>query len=259
MNRSRAWVHPDSHIAEGVNIGPNATIYGDVEIGSGTWIGPNTVIMDGARIGQNCKVFPGAIIAGIPQDLKYAGENTTVEIGDNTVIREFVTVNRGTSDRMKTTVGSGCLLMAYVHVAHDCIIGNNCIIANASTLAGHVVLADHITLEGMVAIQQFVHIGKYSFIAGTSKVRKDVPPYIKAARDPLGYAGINAIGLKRKGFNNEEIRQIEDIYRLLYVIHSNNKKGIAAINKTIPDSEYKSTIMDFINNSENGIIRGPIG
>ncbi|MEZ4720795.1 MAG: acyl-ACP--UDP-N-acetylglucosamine O-acyltransferase [Flavobacteriales bacterium] len=256
MSELRANIHPDARIGENVTIEPFSTIYGDVEIGDGTWIGPNVTIMDGARIGKNCKIFPGAVISAIPQDLKYAGEKTITEIGDNTTIRECVTVNKGTTDRMKTSVGSNCLLMAYVHIAHDCVVGNNVILANCVNLAGHINIDDFAILEGMVAVQQFVRIGAHSFIAGGSLVRKNVPPYVRAAREPLSYVGINSIGLRRRGFDDEQVREVENIYRLLYVMNENTAKGVAAIECNVGDSEIRSEILKFIKASDKGIMRG---
>lgn len=258
MSQLLASIHPDAKIGANVTIEPFSTIYGDVTIGDGTWIGPNVTIMDGARIGKNCRIFPGAVISAIPQDLKFKGEKTTTEIGDNTTIRECVTVNRGTSDRNTTRVGSNCLLMAYMHVAHDCIIGDNCVFANAVALAGHITIGDYAILEGMVVVQQFVNIGAHSFIAGTSKVRKNVPPYVKVAREPLSYAGVNSIGLSRRGFSENTIRQIEDIYRYLFIYNSNLSKGIEQVKQNIEDSEVKAEILAFIEASEKGIIRGPM-
>ena len=201
MNQPLAYVHPQAEIADSVVIEPFAFISKNVVIGEGSWIGPNVNIMPGTRIGKNCKVFPGAVIGAIPQDLKYRGENTAAVIGDGTTIRECVTVNRGTSYAQKTVIGSNCLLMAYSHVAHDCQIGNNVILANSVNLAGHVEIEDWAILEGMVAVQQFIRIGAHAFIAGGSLVRKDVPPFVKAAREPLAYAGVNSIGLRRRGFS----------------------------------------------------------
>ena len=253
-----ANIHPDAKIGKNVVIEPFATVNGDVEIGDGTWIGPTATIMDGARIGKNCKIFPGAVISAIPQDLKFAGEITTAEIGDNTTIREFVTVNRGTADRHTTRVGSNCLLMAYVHVAHDTLIGNNCILANNVSLAGHIVIDDYAILEGWVGVQQFVRIGAHSFIAGTSKVRKNVPPFVKAARDPLSYVGINSVGLKRRGFSEELIHNIENIYRTIYVHNSNMTKALAIVEKEVPDTKEKQMILDFIRSSDKGVMRGSL-
>ena len=231
-------------------------INANVEIGDGTWIGPHVTLMEGARIGKNCKIFPGAVISAIPQDLKFSGEETTVEIGDNTIIRECVTVNRGTKDRMKTSVGSNCLLMAYVHVAHDCIIGNNVILANLVTLAGHITIEDHAILEGLVAVQQFIHIGAHAFVTGGSLVRKNIPPYVKAAREPLSYIGVNSVGLRRRGFSNESILQIEDIYRTIYVKGYNVSNAITIVEQEAPASVEKELIVKFIRESKEGIIRG---
>ena len=256
MSELRANIHPKAKIGSNVTIEPFSTIYEDVEIGDGTWIGPNVTIMDGARIGKNCKIFPGAVISAVPQDLKYAGEETTTVIGDNTVIRECVTINKGTVDRMTTKVGSNCLLMAYVHVAHDCELGNNIILANCVNLAGHITIEDHAILEGLVAVQQFVTIGKHSFIAGGSLVRKNVPPYIKAAREPLSYVGVNSIGLKRRGMADQTIKEIEDAYRLLYVMNDTTAKGVSDIENNMPQSDTMSEILHFIKGSEKGIMRG---
>lgn len=257
MSELRANIHPDAKIGEKVRIEPFSTVYGDVEIGDGTWIGPNVTIMDGARIGKNCKIFPGAVVSAVPQDLKYAGEITQTIIGDNTTIRECVTINKGTSDAWKTEVGSNCLLMAYVHVAHDCKVGNNVILANCVNLAGHITIDDHAILEGMVAVQQFLHIGAHSFIAGGSLVRKNVPPYVRAAREPLSYVGINSIGLKRRGYTDDAIKNIEDTYRHIYVLNSTIAKGIDSARNNVQETQFRNEILDFIVGSENGVMRGP--
>lgn len=249
-------IHPKAKLGKDVVVEAFSTIYDDVEIGDGTWIGPNVTIFSGARIGNNCKIFPGAVISAVPQDLKFEGEQTTTEIGDNTTIRECVTINRGTKDRMKTAVGSNCLLMAYVHVAHDCLIGNNVIIANSVNFAGHVVIEDFVILEGYVGVSQFVRIGAHAFITGQTGVRKNVPPYVKAAREPLSYVGINSVGLKRRGFTNEQILQIEDIYRTLYVKGYNVSNALSIIEQESPESPEKTQILDFIRNSKDGIMRG---
>ena len=251
-----AYVHPDARIGKDVTIEPFATIYADVEIGEGTWIGPNAVLMDGARIGKKCRIFPGAVISAIPQDLKFAGEHTTAEVGDGTTIRECVTINRGTADRLKTAVGSNCLLMAYVHLAHDCILGNNIVIANSVNLAGHVTIDDWAILEGNVAVQQFIHIGAHSFIAGASLVRKNVPPFVKAAREPLSYVGVNVVGLCRRGFDDAAVARIEDIYREIFVRNSNVDRAVQNVEQTLPRSPERGQILDFIRNSPKGIMRG---
>ncbi len=251
-------IHPDAKIAKGVTVDAFTTIEGDVEIGAGTWIGSNVTIMNGARIGSNCMIFPGSVIAAIPQDLKFVGEYTTVEIGDNTRIRECCTINRGTVDRNKTVIGSNCLLMAYVHVAHDCIIGDNVVIANSTNIAGHVVIDDWVILEGMTGVQQFVHLGKHAFIGAYTLVRKNVPPYVKAAREPMSYVGVNSVGLKRRGFDTDRILQIEDIYRTLYLRGMNVTNACTVIEQEAPHSEDKEEILNFIKDSVKGIIRGPV-
>jgi UDP-N-acetylglucosamine acyltransferase len=251
-----ASVDPQAKIGNNVTISPFAFIEGDVVIGDDTWIGPNAVIMNGARIGKKCRIFPGAVVSAIPQDLKFEGEQTTTEIGDNTTIRECVTLNRGTKDKWKTSIGSNCLLMAYVHIAHDCEIGNNVILANSVNVAGHVVIEDWAILEGYVGVSQFVHIGAHAFVAGQCGVRKNVPPFVKAAREPLAYAGVNSVGLRRRGFTNESIQHIEDIYRTLYVKGLNVTNAVDVIEKESPDSKEKAHILDFIRNSKDGIIRG---
>lgn len=253
---SNSFIHPDAKLGKNVTVDPFAVINKNVEIGDGTWIGSHTTIMEGARIGKNCKIFPGAVISAIPQDLKFSGEKTTAEIGDNTVIRECVTVNRGTKDKLKTTVGSNCLLMAYVHVAHDCSIGNNVILANLVTLAGHIAIDDWAILEGLVAVQQFIHIGAHSFVTGGSLVRKNIPPFVKAAREPLSYAGVNSVGLRRRGFSNETVLQIEDIYRTIYVRGYNVSNALNIVEQEAPASAEKDLIVKFIRDSKDGIIRG---
>lgn len=256
MTQPLAYIHPDAKIADNVTIEPFVTIYGDVEIGEGTWIGPNVTIMDGARIGKNCRIFPGSVISGVPQDLKFKGEITTAEIGDNTVIRECVTINRGTAEKYKTVVGKNCLLMAYAHVAHDCILGDNIILANSVTLAGHVTIDDHAILEGMAAVGQFLRIGAHSFVAGGTLVRKNVPPFTKAAREPISYVGINSVGLRRRGFSDESILRIEDIYRTLYVRGYSLSKAIGLVEQDAPESPEKKDILEFIYDSKNGIMKG---
>ncbi len=252
-----AYVHPNAKIGKDVTIEPFASIYEDVEIGDGTWIGPNAVIMDGARIGKNCKIFPGAVVSAIPQDLKYKGEKSITSIGDNTTIRECATINKGTVDKMETRIGENCLIMAYVHVAHDTFIGNHVIIAVDTVLAGHMVIEDFAIIEGISGAQQFLNIGAHAFIAAGSLIRKNVPPYIKCAREPLTYTGINAIGLRRRGWKEEVIKEIEDIYRTLYIRNKNISNALAEIEKNYPDSEHKQHIVSFIKASENGIVKRP--
>jgi UDP-N-acetylglucosamine acyltransferase len=198
------------------------------------------------------------VIGVTPQDLKFDGEETTVEIGDNTSIRECVTIHRGTKDKWVTKIGSNCLLMTYVHIAHDCQIGNNVIMASFVGLAGHNIIEDYAILEGKVGTQQFVRIGAHAFVGGASLVRKNIPPFVKAAREPLGFAGVNSVGLRRRGFSDEDVKEIEDVYRLLYVMNNNLSKGVEAVKEQIADSEYRNQILDFISESDKGIIRGMI-
>lgn len=252
-----AFIAPEAQIADGATIEPFAYIEGDVQIGCGTWIGPHATVLSGTRIGEDCKVFPGAVVGAVPQDLKYAGESSTVEIGDRTIIRECVTINRGTTDRMRTAVGNDCLIMAYTHLAHDVLVGNHVIIANSGNIAGHVTIEDWVIIEGMAGVQQFVTIGKHAFVGGGSMVRKNVPPYIKAAREPLSYIGVNSIGLRRRGYDNDRILIIEDIYRMLYVQNGNITQALRAAESELPASEDKNVILDFIHASDKGIIRGP--
>jgi UDP-N-acetylglucosamine acyltransferase len=255
-SRNNAFVHPDAIIGENVTIGPFCYIDKDVVVGDGTWLGPHVTLFEGARVGKNVRIFPGAVISGIPQDLKFQGETTTAEIGDNTIIREYVTVNRGTSYANKTVIGKNCLLMAYVHVAHDCILGDHIILANNVALAGHIEIEDWAILEGLVAVQQFVRIGQHAFIGGGSLVRKSVPPYVKAAREPLSYAGVNHIGLSRRHFTQEQISHIKDIYRILFVKGYNTSHALKVIEDSLQDSDEKKNVIDFIRNQDSGIMRG---
>lgn len=256
MEKSLSYIHPNAQISDNVVVEPFSTIQEDVIIGEGTWIGPNVTIMNGARIGKNCKIYPGAVIAGEPQDLKFEGEHTTAEIGDNTTIRECVTVNRGTKDRHKTVIGKNCLIQAYSHIAHDCLVGDNCIFSNSSTLAGHITVGDYVVLAGMVAIHQFCEIGSHAFVTGGSLVRKDVPPYIKVAREPLSYAGINSVGLRRRGFSPDQIAEIQNIYRVLFVRHSNLAKALSLLEAEFKATEIRDEIIMFIRNSNRGVIKG---
>ncbi len=253
-----AYVSAEATIGEGVIIEPFSTIYEDVVIGDRTKIHPNVTLYPGTRIGTDCEIFPGAVIGVIPQDLKFEGEYTTVEIGNNTRIRECVTIHRGTKDKWKTSIGDNCLLMTYVHVAHDCQIGNNVILASYTGLSGHVQIDDFAILEGKVAAQQFAHIGAHTFIGGASLIRKDVPPFIKAAREPLTFAGVNSVGLRRRGYTDAQVREIEDIYRILYVQNNNISKGLEAVREQMQDSPLRQMIIDFVESSDKGIIRGMI-
>lgn len=256
MIQPLSCIHPEAKIAENVVIEPFSTIHRDVVIGEGTWIGSNVTIMDGARIGKNCRIFPGAVISGEPQDLKFEGEITTAEIGDNTTIRECVTINRGTKDRYKTVIGKNCLIQAYSHIAHDCIVGDNCIFSNSSTLAGHITVGDHVVLAGLVAVHQFCKIGSHSFVTGGTLVRKDVPPFIKAAREPISYAGINSVGLRRRGYTSDQISEIQNIYRVLFVQHRNLSKALDIVEAEFEATEIRDEILGFVRSSNRGVVRG---
>ncbi len=256
MTQSLAYIDPQAKIAANVVIEPFTTIHKDVEIGEGTWIASNVTIFPGARIGKNCKIFPGAVIAAIPQDLKFDGENTIVKIGDNTTIRECVTINRGTVDKNKTEVGSNCLLMAYVHLAHDVTVGDNVIIANGVQVAGHVDIHDNARIGGLSAVHQFVTIGRHVMIEGGSMVSKDVPPFVKAGRYPLSYEGVNSIGLRRSGFTSEKINEIQDIYRFLFVQNSNMSKAILQVEANMNVSSERDEILGFVKDSERGVMKG---
>ena len=253
-----AVVHPEAKIGEGVTIDPFAVVEKDVVIGDGCYIHPHVVIRDGARIGKGCQIFPGAVIAGIPQDLKFKGEITTAEIGDYTTIRECVTVNRGTASRGEAVVGSHCLIMAYSHVAHDCVLKDNIIIGNASQIAGEVEIDDYAIVSGGSLVHQFTRISKHVMIQGGSRIGKDIPPYTLIGRDPIVYCGINIVGLRRRGFTNQQVYLIQDIYRTLYTRGLNNTDALKAIETEYEPCEERDLILDFIKNSKRGIVRGSI-
>lgn len=256
MNQPLAYVHPSAKIAPTVVIEPFTTIHKNVVIEEGTWIGSNVTIMEGARIGKNCRIFPGAVISAIPQDLKFEGEDSTVEIGNNVTIREFVTVNRGTKALGKTVIGDNTLVMATAHVAHDCVIGKNCIIVNGVLLAGHVEIDDWAIIGGLTAVQQFAKIGTHAFVGGGSLVRKDVPPFVKAAKEPISYAGINSIGLRRRGYTNEKINEVQNIYRILFQKNYNVSQALAIIEADFEATQDRDEILTFIRNSQSGIMKG---
>ena len=256
MYNPLSHIHPGARIAKNVVVEPFTTIENNVTIGEGTWIGSNVTVMSGARIGKNCSIFPGSVISAVPQDMKFNGEETLVHIGDNTIIRECVTVNRGTNDRNKTVIGKNCLIMAYCHIAHDCIVGDNSIFSNNSTLAGHVTVGSYVILAGMVAVHQFCSIGNHAFVAGGSLVRKDIPPYVKAAREPVSYVGINSVGLRRRGFDNKIIMEIQSIYRTLYQKKYNNTQAVNIMEAEMEATKERDEIILFIKNSQRGIMKG---
>lgn len=249
-------IHKDAKIAESAIIEPFVSISKNVEIGERTHIHSNVVIMEGAKIGNDVTIFPGAVISAIPQDLKYAGEETSVEIGDGTVIREYVTINKGTAAKMKTIIGKNCLLMAYSHVAHDCILKNNIILANAVQLAGEVEIDDFAILGGGTLVHQFCRIGQHVMTQGGLLLGKDIPPFVKSAREPASFAGVNSIGLRRRGFSNEKIESIQNIYRLFFSGGLNNKDAVKKIEEEIENSEEKDIILNFIKGSKRGVIPG---
>jgi UDP-N-acetylglucosamine acyltransferase len=251
-------IHENTQIGENVTVEAFTSIHEGVEIGEGTWIGSNVTIYPGAKIGKNCKVFPGAVISAVPQDLKFQGEESTVVIGNNSTIRECVTINRGTVDKKVTKIGDFCLLMAYVHIAHDCMIGNNVIIANTVQVAGHVSIDEWAFVGGSSAIHQFVKIGMHSMISGGSLVRKDVPPFTKAAREPLSYAGVNSLGLRRRGFSSDSINHIQEVYRYLFLNSLNNSRALEEIEVNLPATKERDEIVNFIRSSERGLMKGYI-
>lgn len=256
MIQTLSYIHPQARLAASVVVDPFTVIHHDVEIGEGTWIGSNVTIYPGARIGKNCRIFPGAVISAVPQDLKFDGEETLAIIGDNTTIRECVTINRGTKDKFKTEVGSHCLLMAYTHLAHDCIIGNHVIIANGVQVAGHVTIQDGARIGGLSAIHQFGLVGRNVMIEGGSMVSKDVPPFVKAGRYPLTYEGVNSVGLRRSGFSNEKINEIQDIYRVLFVHNRNLGKALDKVEAEMAPTQERDEILSFIRSSDRGVLKG---
>ena len=256
MNQPLASIHPNAKIAEGVIIDPFVTIGDNVEIGEGTHIMSGAVIMWGARIGRNCRIFPNAVVSAIPQDLKFHGEETLAIVGDNTTLRECVTINRGTDAAGKTVVGNNCLIMAYCHVAHDAVVGNNVIMSNATQLAGEVQVDDFAVIGGGTLVHQFCHIGTHVMVQGGCRIGKDVPPYVKAAREPEAYTGINSIGLRRHGFTNETIAAIQDVYRYIYQHNLNVSDALRRIEESVPQTPERDIIINFVRNSRRGIVRG---
>jgi len=255
MVSNLAYVHKDAKLGENIAVDPFAYIAGNVIIGDGTWVGPGAVLLDGARIGKNCKIFPSSVISGIPQDLKFRGEKTTVEVGDNTTLREGVSISRGTSAVGKTVVGSNCLLMAYSHVGHDCRVGDNCIIGNLAGLAGEAKVDDWAIISGATFVHQFTRIGGHSFIGPICKVRMDIPPYVKAERDPLSFMGLNVVGLTRRGFEKERIDEIHNIYRTIFLKKMNISQALEQVENEFKPSFERDYILSFIRKSERGIIR----
>lgn len=254
-----AHVHPNAKIGEGVVIEPFAFIDDNVEIGDGTLVMSNANIRFGARIGKNCRIFPGAVISAIPQDLKFVGEDTLAIVGDNTTVRECATVNRGTKSRGETRVGNNCLLMAYSHIAHDCIVKNNVIIGNATQVAGEVEIDDFAILSGGCLVHQFTCIGRNVMVQGGSRIGKDLPPFIMAGREPISYVGLNSVGLRRHQFTSEQINEIQEVYRYVYQAGYNTTDALRKIEEELPESELRNIIVGFIRASKRGIVRGYFG
>lgn len=260
IHQNNSNIHPtaivdgSAKIGEGVAIGPYTIVENNVEIGAGTRIDSNAKIGYGARIGKNCHIFHGAVISEIPQDLKFQGEDSIAVVGDQTQIREFATIHRGTKSRQKTEVGSNCLLMAYSHVAHDCRIGDNVIIANTVQLGGHVSVDNWAYIGGMSGVHQFTHIGKHSFIGGGYRCTQDVPPYILVTGEPLKYSGLNVVGLRRRGFSNDTINQLKEVYRLIYRSEFNISQALEQIQSGFEPTEEIREVIDFIQHSERGIV-----
>lgn len=259
MVSKQAFIHPDARLGSNVTVDPFAYIAGNVVIGDGCWIGPNATVMDGTRLGNNCKVFPGAVISAIPQDLKFKGEITTVEIGDNCTFREGATINRGTVALGKTIMGDNCLMMANSHVAHDCVIGNNCILVNNVLLGGEVHIDDFAIMGGGSAAHQFCRVGAHAMISGGAMFKKDIPPYAIINHDPVGYVGLNKIGLKRRGFTQEKIDELEEIYKVVYFSGRNISQALEHLRHNFTPTEELNYIIDFISSSKRGILKSAIG
>ncbi|NLJ01715.1 MAG: acyl-ACP--UDP-N-acetylglucosamine O-acyltransferase [Bacteroidales bacterium] len=253
---SLAFVHPEAVLGNNVIVEPFAYIDRNTEIGEGSHVMAQATVLSGARIGKNCTIFPHATIAGIPQDLKFQGEETTAIIGDNTTIRECVTVNRGTASKGSTKVGSNCLIMAYSHVAHDCVLKDFVILGNTTQLAGEVEIDDFAILSGGTLVHQFSRIGAHVMIQGGSKIPKDIPPYVMVGREPIVYVGLNIVGLRRRGYTSERINSIQEVYRFLYMSGYNVTQATERIEKDLPESEERNHILEFIRSSSRGIVRG---
>jgi len=253
---SLAFVHPEAKLGENVIVEPLAYIGSNTEIGDGTLVMTQATILPGARIGKNCTIFPHATIAGIPQDLKFQGEDTTAVIGDNTTIRECATVNRGTASKGFTKVGNNCLIMAYSHVAHDCVLNDHVILGNATQLAGEIEIDNYAIISGGSLAHQFTRIGSHVMIQGGSKISKDIPPYVMVGREPITYVGLNIVGLRRRGFTSERINAIQEIYRYLYLSGYNISQAVDRIEQEMPVSEDRDLILDFVRSSSRGIVRG---
>jgi len=249
-----ALVNPEAKLGENIIVGPFALIEGDVEIGNDCIIGPHSVIYNGARLGNRVKIFQGASIANLPQDLKFGGEKTLLIIGDDTVVREFATLHRGTLETGKSQVGKNCLLMAYSHIPHDCSVGDNCIIANSVQIGGHSHIEDWVIIGGLAGLHQFSRIGEHSMIAGAAKITQDVPPYILAAHNPAEFNGLNVIGLRRRGFKAEDIQILKDAYGYLYSKSLNVSQAVEVIESKLGNNIYVRKVLNFLSGSKRGIV-----
>jgi len=249
-----AVVDPGARLGIGVTIGPCAVVEEDTELGDGVRVGPHAHIAAGTRLGEDVQVFTGAAVGNIPQDLKFAGEETTLEVGPRTIIREFCTLHRGTEDRYETVIGADCLLMAYVHVAHDCIIGDHCVLANAVQLGGHVVVGEWVIIGGSVPVHQFCRIGDHAMVGGGYRVVQDVPPFLRVAGEPLRPAGINSIGLRRRGFSDEALSVLKKVYRFLFRSGLNTSQAVARIRSELPATPEVEQMLAFIAASERGLV-----
>jgi len=258
MISGQAFIHSDANLGKNVTVEPFAYIAGDVVIGDDTWIGPNATVLDGTRMGSNCNVFPGAVISGIPQDMKFAGEKTTTQIGNYCTFREGATINRGTKAQGRTIMGDNCLMMANSHVAHDCIVGNNCILVNNVMLGGEVQLDDYVIMGGGSAAHQFTRVGAHTMISGGAMFKKDIPPYTIINHEPVGFAGLNKIGLKRRGFTQQKIDEIEEIYKVIYFSGRNISQAIQYLKDNFKPTEELKYIVDFVSSSKRGILKSSI-
>jgi UDP-N-acetylglucosamine acyltransferase len=248
-----AVIDEQAYVGDGVAVGAYAVIGPNVRIGDGTQIGPHVVIERDTQIGRDCRIHPGAVVGGDPQDLKYAGESSDLVIGDRTVIRECVTVNRGTMARGRTELGTDCLIMAYAHIAHDCVLGDHVILSNSVNMGGHCAIGDWVVIGGLTAIHQFAQIGRHAFVGGSSAVRKDVPPFVKASGSPLRLFGLNSVGLERRGFSAQERAELRRAYRLLFQSKQNLRDAIARTRDELADSALTAELLAFISASERGV------
>ena len=250
-----ASIDPNAKIGANVQIGPFVTIEGDVEIGDNCIIDASATICRFTKLGKNCHVFPSAVIGAVPQDLKFHGEQTWTIIGDNNVLREFVTVHRGTASKGQTLIGNNNLIMAYCHVAHDCILHNNIIMSNATQLAGEVEVDDFAIIGGGTLVHQFSRIGGHCMVQGGSRINKDIPPYAIVAREPIAFCGINSVGLNRRGFTPDQIHTIQEVYRIIYNSGLNTTQALENIGNNVPDTPERNAIVDFVRRSAKGIVR----